>query len=820
MVNQYLYARTEQGYQLLNDLSSSGFSDADLVNFQDLWMYDLPTGADWHNLPECRYYYNMATQNGMTAIVGKTSFVPAGFSCLSGDRDTTLLHKYLLSGSERERFLNDRHHIFQLKKFCALAEEAESYLKEVQIEEETPQTEISETELLLLKFGITKDQTLPFLYEVMDAVGCVNGRVYITLPDNTKESTDAALRLCERILEVLPRAMAVNCGFLTYTAGFHSASNKIPNGIKLIFIPRSSENRKRYDKNAGCSYIIDPEAGYLPNDKVTHLFVLDILSNMERAFLTGEEDKTYRDILEQAGDVLKEGTTCTPAAFSCAFEFYRMDRERKQGKTELSNFGFLDYIIETFMASETLHNLQGEKDVCEFLKEYLLKQDPGDDAVLKYLCTYCGSIPNTAAEIGRFLSNYLSEHREEPACFERLLKHQHKNVKLSAVIYNVVYHEDCYYSLANIIELMHFDKLFREEDERTCVKKVFERVRTMAGEVPAYASDEDTVSMVNSVLTRILEECTQKGGLCYDVAREISREGRKLAEENPICSRYGDISFLIAGRKLQELEGAKVIPDDILRQLKAWNEEEDEPYFGSDSDYGLLMEEVGEQLKCLGLRDLLEAGEGDECLAYLEKNYEEEAYVTTLRHLYHWHEQDRQELLRNIKFKDSERAHRFYAYLWLAFLDADEENRELNDFLCTLIMESYEDGFTQFALIWDFIYEYIGGHIEEYTEKKPAKSKEFQWDRGPTETAKPVKSKKIQKQEEEQLECDILNTFVTNQLRGAIRRYFHKIDLDNGLLKEMRKNPQFVEDMNLRQYLDKNSISHKLKGFASRIKKN
>lgn len=807
MINQFIYARTETGYSQLNDLTESGFSEADLVSFQDLWMYNLTENTDWDHLPECRFFYNMATNNGMTAVIGKTSFVPAGTCRLSGNRDTTCLHKYLLTGTERESLLKDVHQIFEVTNFCMTAESSAYILEANTTGEEKSPVAVEETENLLLKFGIGKEQVPSFLYEILDTFGNANGRVYITLPKCTKEYTDDALKLCERILAVLPRFMVVNCGFLTYTIGFHSAANKIPTGIKLVFIPKNNENRQRYHTISENSHLIDPEAGYLPDYKIDHRIALDIITHMSEALLTGKEDTQYRDLIEKVGEMLEEGAVCTLEEFCCAYEFCKMEEECRQGEEIPTSYQYFEYILKTIMASETLHNPKGDAMVIRFLREYLMNQEIEDSTTLNYLCTYCSCMPETRKEIGRYLSSYLSEHREEQQYFERLLGYEYAGIQLSAILYDVIYTEEGYYSLANIIEQMNYGQMMAAcEDDFERIQKVMDRVRSMAEKVPDYVKDEDTVAIVNIILTQILDSARINGQSSYTVAAAISREVRKLAADIPACSQYEANAVSLAGRELQKLQGEQNIPDVILKQLEGWSENEDEPYFGELSDYGDLMEEIRDQIRRMKLRELLEKEAGDESIDYLNAIYGEEAGIEILRNLYNWHEIEKQKILNRIIFQDYDKQIQFYADIWLALYLP--EYVDVHALYCRIIMGNSKGGIAFFSDIWDYLFEYIQNHLEVYQMKKRFYGYQ-----------KPY-GKKAKKMEEEWLERAILNAPPSEQLRQAVGNRFQHMEIDGGLIKEMKKNIQFVEDMHLEHYIEENSMAYKIKGLTGRIKKN
>ena len=124
MVSQFIYGRRKTGYGQLGDLGDGRYTGEDLSSFQHLWNYTMGEGCDRGSRPECRSYYVTETSAGVVAQIGRTAFVPAGTSQESGDRDTTLLHKYLFSDDEYQKLLEHPEEIFKERDYYGTVEEA------------------------------------------------------------------------------------------------------------------------------------------------------------------------------------------------------------------------------------------------------------------------------------------------------------------------------------------------------------------------------------------------------------------------------------------------------------------------------------------------------------------------------------------------------------------------------------------------------------------------------------------------------------------------------------------------------------------------
>ena len=96
-------------------------------------------------------------------------------------------------------------------------------------------------EELLQYFGLEGQRLEELLYTVLNP----NRRVYLMLPENSREATDRALALMRCILQNLPGSLLETIGFQTYAFTYDDgiAEHYIPMEIRYVFVANTEKNR-------------------------------------------------------------------------------------------------------------------------------------------------------------------------------------------------------------------------------------------------------------------------------------------------------------------------------------------------------------------------------------------------------------------------------------------------------------------------------------------------------------------------------------------------------------------------------------------------
>ena len=130
MVSYYFYGRVQgrnPGYKHIN----RNYSDNTRDNyFSKVVIYPENAGNDEADPPEMIYYFNINAQGRdavgtmhRCTVIGRTTRNNLSTSPMTGERETSFAHEYILDGAEHEKVMNDPDWIFRLKPFCTRVED-------------------------------------------------------------------------------------------------------------------------------------------------------------------------------------------------------------------------------------------------------------------------------------------------------------------------------------------------------------------------------------------------------------------------------------------------------------------------------------------------------------------------------------------------------------------------------------------------------------------------------------------------------------------------------------------------------------------------
>lgn len=613
MINQFLYGRTQNGFKELSNVGQAGYSQEDVTGFQHLWVYELADGCDRNLKPESRSFYVSESAIGLTAQVGKTTFVPAGTSKESGNRDTTLLHKYLLSGDDFRTLMACPSHIFEERKYCTTVEEAKEYIEEMSSEIMTAKDgeQFSAAELLEY-FGIPQDRLPEFLYAVLDAAGNVDTRLYIALPEWNKKGTDMALQLCEKILNCLPTFLVSSCGFLTYTKTYHnSQTNMIPRSVKIIFYPNNFENQKKYNVITEKNYVVDGSAGLFPQVD-TNPYTVDMVSAMAEYFMTGEKDNVWYPFFEKFYNMILSDISVAPEAVSCACKFLELKEQMDNNEEIRFDIDEIYFIVENYLDCKEFITQSTVKCDMAFLEKFA-EVFTLDGDLLNILCDFYLRLPESKEFVITWICRKLVEHIGNPEIFNAVLNYSYESPELIANVKKRIYADLDFYPAARYLELLnHEEAAAKLKDWNELVDLLYTRMDALYEEWSDFLTDPDTVAMIEELVDRY---CMDEGvrRISVEELRVLYERADKFAKKN-IATDFTEIVQKFV-RQLLTVDIVEKLEPHELKLMKEWRvslKENEE--FGSE-EYEEVFGILNRRIIVMEYRELLENGDGEGCVA-------------------------------------------------------------------------------------------------------------------------------------------------------------------------------------------------------------
>ena len=760
MVSQFIYGRRKTGYGQLGDLGDGRYTGEDLSSFQHLWNYTMGEGCDRGSRPECRSYYVTETSAGVVAQIGRTAFVPAGTSQESGDRDTTLLHKYLFSDDEYQKLLEHPEEIFKERDYYGTVEEALAG----RAENQPPVSEGGEesTAELLKYFGMTAADAREFLYAVLDSLGEMESRVYIALPEWNARGTWKALALCRKVISCLPSFWVSACGFLTYSSTFHnSQTNMIPRTVKIIFFPNNAENMRRYDSVGAMNYIIDGKNGYLPEVKIDN-YNREMLDVFTDCFLNGRKDATWYPTFETLKKAIRPDALLAPENLSCAYFFMELWKQLcRQGWSDDDDEDDLYYIVEAFLGCDAFATEAGRNIAHAFLKACVAKMPMGG-TLLNVLCDYYMLAPSFREWVVDWICEKLSESKEDRD-FKAILNYSYEDPQLAQAVKERMYQDASFYPAALHREVLDcFAPLSGLESWEERTESLYSRFDELAERCPAFLGHEDTMSAIGDYVVP----------LCYDGEKKISismkdlgglfeRDRRFREKHEGMEGMSGFIKQILQDDVLKEsLLGQ--MEDEEIEQLAGWVEEAEEELriWGYKKPIGYIQD----RMKLIKGAALLLGEDGDACVRFLGGIDGRE-----VRRLLVKPELDVREMAERLRFETGRDYLWFYGQLYLA-READQVE------ILILLMEKEDEGEKQIR----------GGII------------------GLNKFWRAVKYQLPRRSDED---------LFKKKINRAVNLYYENREITSADIKDMKTVRDFVSQIGLESYLNEGSVFGKLKNL-------
>ncbi len=328
------------------------------------------------SLPECFYYYHMMTQEGDAAVVGKTSYVKALASLLSGRRDTSISHKYIFTKEDEEQLVGNSELLFKVQTFCSVMEEKEQLNKEDIFTAYSPEHSFFE----VLEHFRLKNCFSSFLYAVVNSCYIKRCRTYIYGLTDTKKDSDFAKELMYYVMQGMPVCWRRAIGFVTYSCGIlEPGSNPMPHGVNVVFLGTMS-SKKAFSEREKQNYYFNMPTGegfIMPNfkqDKESEVFFDEIAAG----YFDPSKKGLLSTFLEKNGGEFKAMDAEIPFVM-ISFSFYQLlgqlrdgeDLKRNQEETEKIFMEFLSYspCFSKYMRSITIYFFRN------YLKSFLQKRD-------------------------------------------------------------------------------------------------------------------------------------------------------------------------------------------------------------------------------------------------------------------------------------------------------------------------------------------------------------------------------------------------------------------------------------------------------------
>lgn len=256
MISCYIYGRGKDGYMNYNP----SYSKIDEEHyFLQMAQYPVCNNMNHQDQPQKIFFYQaQSKENGLCTIVGQTSFVKINTSIVSGGRDTVFSFQYLLNGKEQKALFENPADLEKFYPFPVKMDQMYSvkggeldltlhnavfdpdeYIRKK--EQNTETLSLYSVHDLLQAFGLTEEKLEQFLYTLF--LFNTQEKVYLMLPENTKECTNMAFELMRRVLSILPEALVRYNGFVTYVnKAKPQEADYVPYEIRYIFLANTAEN--------------------------------------------------------------------------------------------------------------------------------------------------------------------------------------------------------------------------------------------------------------------------------------------------------------------------------------------------------------------------------------------------------------------------------------------------------------------------------------------------------------------------------------------------------------------------------------------------
>lgn len=512
MIHQFMYARKREGYRQLNDWGNTDFSKDDIAGMESLKKYALASGMDSTNLPECIYFYNIDCSVGRVGVVGKTSYVRAGSSKESGDRETSIIHKYIFSDQDYNVLLNKPKLIFDIKSFCETVENASAYdTEKLELERIcAPSGGVGPGEMLeiIKAFGLSEDDFVYFLYALMDASYKLGKRVYLLLPSNDRHGSDLALKFCEGVFTRLPRFIVKNCGFITYTDTFHNTTtNNIPGAISLIFVANCESSALKLSNVSGENYVFDMRHLFTPKFKLDP-FTREMLEDMKKTILYASGTNNYNAFYKAFNEKISHDCTPTPEIIGAAYQFYYIYNALRNKGACIGSPSQVANILTAFLQNTDVITEEIDNDVIDYTNRLLAAKNG------EILLDYIAGIYDTYEPIKSILVEKVCEQCKEVAGLSKskedllniLERASSKSEELLHRVYDRMYGDPRYYDQASLLVAINLENWLKSDKSpnESRIKNIFESISELYKQYPGLVLHQSYVGYIFAVFKQII----------------------------------------------------------------------------------------------------------------------------------------------------------------------------------------------------------------------------------------------------------------------------------------------------------------------------
>ncbi|MCI8886593.1 MAG: hypothetical protein HFG70_00755 [Hungatella sp.] len=751
MISQFIYGRCRTGYSQIGDVGQDGYTEEDISGFQLLWNYELAEGCDRNNRPECRNFYVSGTSAGPVVQVGRTAFVPAGTSQESGDRDTTLSHKYLFSQANYHALIKNPRSVFCIDNYCDTVEDALERRNSIpsfggKIPEES-------TRELLEYFGIPEEDAENFIYGILDCVGNLDSRIYIALPEWNSRGTNRAMALCGKILSCFPPFLVSACGFLTYTKTFHnSQTNMIPRTVKVVFYPNNQENVRKYPSVITSNYIVDMKNGYMPVME-TDDYTRELIRAFTACFLEGKKDNDWYLFFDSFGPRLPWDALFSPENLSCAYKFLQLLKELDEGWPTKFSIDEMYYIIENFLGCKAFSTVDKPAfsmlDRCERVM-------PIESDLLNIFCDYYMLMPSSKQMVIEKICRLLLNISMNKDMYLAVLNYAYEEPKLKEDVIDYLYHHPQFYSAALTREmLVSFEHIKAMENWEDQVNALYVRYEELAAKAPEFLMSPNTIDEMNRLAEYLCSERDK------EMAVSLEKLGYLYLRDH--CFRKEHQGFEGLSRSVITLMAdtlkknhLKAMGDPEIEVILGWMEDLEEDQEMPDLSYQFkYLKTRGERIEYLVS---LRGTDGDACVEFWKSRGEEHSRKVLSRIRF-----DIYDLADRMEFKEEENYYQFFGNL---FLIAGMQQREV----LQLVMEDRDGlgGILGLSGVWNV----------------------------------------IDKIDQEKRLCQGL-------MESVVKEYYDSHEVTASDIKEMKNVKEFLTYINADSYINEASVIGKLKNLGT-----
>lgn len=481
MVGYYIYGRdsVEKYHSYINTYSQE---DEKSVFIHMIGYHNLK-GVAADQRPEKIYYFNFSSSKGRAALIGKTTYNTGAESPMADEqgRSSVFVHQYLFDGDDRNALMQNQDQIFCVRPFCTRVEdilEEQRYgiqRKRFECTFDAGCQEVFETRRqrwklpeLLDYFRLDEKKLEELLYTFIHC----EGKVYIMLPENTREATERAQGLMRRLFAVLPAFLVETAGFLTYAytyANYLDTERYIPVNVRFVFLANTQDNLCDVGKCKSelRSFLFCPECS---SGVVIRRELYPVVQAMKRELLTGEHDKTcdlFWSLLdanvdaERIPDITEHEKICM-YRFTENLDVLIYRGEKRLACPEEEFIHCLEGLLEH--PEHWRKNLTGNS-ITSTVNCYLSTGHMTDDFYPMLFHLY-----DSIEEIRKYIEDYLTEQIRDLASLRRYSYLLSEAPALKEAVFGLIYQKESCYRAALEVKFEEISEMAEDRNESAAAR--------------------------------------------------------------------------------------------------------------------------------------------------------------------------------------------------------------------------------------------------------------------------------------------------------------------------------------------------------------